>query len=244
MRNYWLRIALGATAIFVAGMVGVTFIRHGIVKVNGVVKGQGPISIPLAFVPFNLEGNKLGTVKRVVLLRDAPKRITGVELQVNLTDSILARGLEGCRLAANLDEEHDTRGVQIHGGPFSRGAFSCLRGDDSTAEFRDFGRAVFQPGAVSVPLLLPSDMVDDLKRGDFNSSDQDSVAAAAEAQADSIAEEAEARADSISSAAERHADSVVASSGRLIDSLRKEGLRRADSTRRAASRVADTVRRP
>ncbi len=70
MRNYWLRIALGAVAIFIVGMIGVTLARQGVGRVRHVVEGSGPISVPLAFIPFHLNGQKLGTVSRVVLLRE------------------------------------------------------------------------------------------------------------------------------------------------------------------------------
>ena len=87
MRNYWMRIALGAAAIFVVGMIGVSLVRRGLGTVHGVVHGSGPISIPLAFIPFQLHGDKLGTLQRVTLQREAPNRVTSVELEVKLSDS-------------------------------------------------------------------------------------------------------------------------------------------------------------
>src|SRR5688572_12473412 len=105
MRNYWLRIALGAAAIFTVGMIGVSLARQGVGRVRGVVEGSGPITLPIAFVPFKLDGQRLGNVSKVVLLRDAPKRISSVELEIKLKDSVLARGLEGCNLAANFDAD-------------------------------------------------------------------------------------------------------------------------------------------
>jgi hypothetical protein len=241
MRNYWVRIALGALAIFTVGMVGVTLVRRGIGGVRKVTEGSGPISLPVAFVPFKLDGQKLGTVSKVVLFRDAPKRIVSVELEIKLGDSALARGLEGCRLAADFDAEHNPGGVRVDGDPLTRGVFSCLGKDDSTTALQEFGRALFQPGDVSVPLLLPNDIVDDLRQGDLGSQEL-AVEDAAQAMADSITEEVEARADSIAADAERRAESIVVRSDRLADSLRREGMRRADSTRRAAGRMADSAR--
>jgi hypothetical protein len=247
MRNYWIRIALGAVAIFTVGMIGVTLAKQGVGRVRGVVEGSGPITLPIPFVDFKLDGQKLGTLESVVLLREAPKRISAVELEVKLRDSVLARGLEGCRLAANFEAEHNRRGVDVRAGPVSTGVFTCLTGTDSNPKFQEFGRATFQPGGVSVPLLLPNDIVDDLRKGNFGSGEEDSIAAsaaaAAQATADSIAQEAEAKADSITSAVEERADSIAARSERLVDSLRAEGVRRADSTRQAASHVADSARR-
>jgi hypothetical protein len=238
MRNYWLRIALGAAAVFTIGMIGVTLARQGVSRVRGVVEGSGPISLPLGFIPFRLDGEKLGTVNRVVVLRDAPKQISSVELRVKLEDSIVARGLEGCQLAAHFDEEPSSDAGEGSDRKFTPGMFTCLPAGHVPQQFQPFGRAVFQPGDVSVPLLLPDDIVDDLKEGQFGSpAEEDS---AAETMADSIADAAEALADSIAAAAELRAESIVAQSERLSDSLRREGLRRADSTRRAKSAVPDS----
>jgi hypothetical protein len=243
MRGYWTRIALGALAIFIVGMVGVSLARRSIGGVRQVAEGSGPITLPVMFVPFKLDGHKLGTVNRLVLHRVAPKRLSAVELGVKLSDSVLARGLEGCRLVANLDADHGPDGFEVGPGSFSSGVFSCLRSGDTTTQFQEFGHAVFQPGDVSVPLLLPNDIVDDLRSSDLGSNDlgsesDDSVEAAAEAAAD----EADERADSIAAAVEAQAASATSRTERLVDSLRKEGIRRADSARQAVSQVAEPMR--
>jgi hypothetical protein len=239
MRNYWLRIALGALAIFTVGMIGVTLARQGVSRVRGVMEGSGPISFPLPFVPFKLDGQRLGQVSRVVLLRDAPKQISAVELEVKLRDSLLAQGLAGCRLAASLDSEREPNGYEVHAGRLSRSVFSCLPGTGAIPHLQEFGRVTFHPGNVMVPLLLPNDIVDDLREGRFESEDSLQVAAeeAAEAVAESVANAAETRADSIAEAAELLADSIMAGRQKLVDSLRREGMRRADSVRSRA--VAD-----
>ncbi|MFL5449083.1 MAG: hypothetical protein ACJ8A6_09725 [Gemmatimonadales bacterium] len=234
MRNYWLRIALGALAIFAVGMIGVTLAKQGVGRVRHVVEGSGPISVPLAFIPFHLNGQKLGTVSRVVLLREAPKQISAVQLEARVRDSAVARGLAGCRLTANLDEDETPGNMHIPTGKRAAGVFTCLHSGDSAPGFQEFGRATFQPGNVTVPLLLPDDMVNDFREGHFDDSDvQDSIGAAAEAQAESIGDAAEARADSIAEAASNRADSIMANRQRLVDSLREEGQRRADSARSA-----------
>jgi len=243
MRGYWLRIAVGALAIFAVGMVGVTLARRSISGVRQVAEGSGPITLPVMFVPFKLDGQKLGTVNRLVLHREAPKRLSSVELGVKLNDSLLARGLEGCRLVADFEAKHSPKGFEVGPGSLSTGVFSCLHGDDTTSQFQEFGHAVFQPGDVSVPLLLPNDIVDDLRTHDMGSADfgpgyEDSVEAAAQAAADSVADETEARADSMAAAVEAQVVSSPSRTHRLVDSLRREGMRRADSARR----MADSVR--
>jgi hypothetical protein len=233
MRNYWLRILLGALAIFSVGMIGVTLARQGVSRVRGVMEGSGPITLPVPFVPFKLEGQKLGEVDRVVLLRDAPKQISAVELEIKLDDSVVAQGLAGCRLAANLDPDREPGAEEMHAGRISRSVFSCLPGSEPIPpHLQDFGRVMFQPGNVIVPLALPSDMVEDLREGRFAA--EDSVEAA-EARAESIADKAEAQAESIAEAAELRVDSIRGVRQRLIDSLRREGMRRADSARARAA---------
>jgi hypothetical protein len=221
MRSYWMRIALGAAAIFIVGMVGLTLVRRGLGKVHGVVHGSGPISIPLAFIPFQLNGDKLGSLERVTLEREAPNHVSSVELEVKLSDSLLARGLEGCRLAANLDSESSDRpGVSVHKRPFAEGSFWCTQGDSSEAELVEYGEAVFNPGDVTVPLLLPRGMVEELQNLDFG---DDSTPPVAGVQVDSIVAAPRLAADSVKAALRTS----------MIDSLRSEGLRRGDSARRA-----------
>jgi hypothetical protein len=238
MRHYWIRILLGALAVFAVGMVGVTLVRRGLARVQNVVEGQGPITIPLAFIPFTLDGHKLGTLEQVTFNRDSPRHVTSVELDIDLTDSLVAHGLQGCRLMANFDSDRSSRGIDIRRGSFSEGAFHCLSGDSIPPEFVEFGHAVFQPGEVRTPLFLTRDMVDELQHSDVA---VDSAAAVAELEADSVAEEIERNSDSIADAATRKADSIRQRFEGFGDSLRQEGLRRADSIRKAVGVMADST---
>lgn len=229
MRNYWMRIALGALAIFTVGMLGHTLVHRGIGSVRGIVQGSGPISIPLAFIPFKLQGDKLGSLERVTLRRETPNRVTSVELEVKLSDSVLARGLEGCRLAANLDSEvPGPPGISVHRGPFAEGSFWCAKDDSTNGTLVEYGQAVFHPGDVTVPLFLPRGLVDELQNLDLGH--------------DSTPPVATAQVDSIMAATELSADSVDAVRDHMIDSLRVEGRRRADSARRVLRQMADSAR--
>jgi hypothetical protein len=229
MRNYWMRIVLGALAIFTVGMIGHTLVHRGIGSVQGVVHGSGPISIPLAFIPFKLHGDKLGSLERVTLRREAPNRVTRVELEVKLSDSVLARGLEGCRLAANLDSDAPGQpGINVHRGPFGEGSFWCAEDDSTDVGLVEYGQAVFHPGDVTVPLLLPRSLVDELQNLDLGHESTPPIA--------------KAQVDSIMAATELSADSVNAVRDRMIDSLRTEGRRRADSARRVLRQMADSTR--
>jgi hypothetical protein len=235
MRNYWIKILVGALIIFAVGMIGVTLIRNGMVKVKDVVRGSGPISLPLAFIPFEIGGNKLGTLKRVVLERTSPKQISSVRVEVSLDDSLVAQGLSGCKLAANFDASREqSKGVHIRTGPGHSGTFRCLAGDETDSTLMEFGQAVLQPGDVTLALLLPKDLVNELQTGSFFSDSSET--------GDSLTDAMEALGDSIAEAQDSKADSLRERNGRLAESLRVVGRRRVDSLKQAALRLADSAR--
>jgi hypothetical protein len=221
MRNYWIRIFVGALAIFAIGMIGVTIVRKGIAKVNSVVDSDDAITIPLAFVPFSLGGERLGTLQQVTVERSSPREVSGVELEVDLADSLVAAGLSGCRLAANIESDSSKPGVNIHASRGGKDTFACIPGDSTPAHLVRFGEAVFQPGEVRVPLFVPVDLVSEVNRALAH----DSLPPELEAQADSLADLAELRSDSAMQEALRTADSVGRHGRRLGDSLRAEAMK-------------------
>jgi hypothetical protein len=241
MRSYWMRILLGALAVFAIGMIGVTLARQGAHKVNSVVTGSGQLTIPLPFVPFQLDGDRLGTLERLVVNREAPRKVSSLELEVKLADSLVARGLEGCRLTANVENDSGTPGnVKLHPRVDARTFFFCVKNDSAAAALVQYGHVTFHPGDVQVPLLLPAKLVDDLRNGRWSDDDADSTAALAEEQAESLAEANAA--DAVGERYRRMGDSIQASARRLGDSLRAEGRRRSDSIRAEGRRMADSTR--
>jgi hypothetical protein len=219
MRNYWLKIVLGALGIFAIGMIGVTIVRSGIAKVNSVVEGDGPISIPLGLIPFVLGGERLGKLDHVTLNRDAPNVVSDVELTVDLIDSLLAQGLSGCRLAANFEGDQSKDGVHIKVGKDHEGTFECLREDSTPAHLTEYGVAIFRPGDIEVPLLLPTEMVAELQSLDFGD-DSTQVGPGDSIQVPN--------ADSIRASVAREigrADSIRSFSNRFADSVRAEARR-------------------
>jgi hypothetical protein len=242
MRTYWLRILLGALAVFAVGMIGITFARRTRDSVTAVVTGSGPLSIPLPFVPFELEGNKLGRLERLVVNREAPKKVSSVDLEVKLDDSLLVQGLAGCRLAANLESDSSKSGdINFRSHRLEDQAFFfCAKSDSGLVEF---GTVRLTPGDVTVPLLVPVSLAEQLRAGNWGDhSDTDSADVLAE-RAESIAGKAEAAADSIDEAVgEREAVSAGAMSSRLGDSLRTAGKARAESLHTALGHMADSLR--
>ena len=243
MRSYWFRILMGALAIFAIGMVGITMIRRGTDTVAEVVKGSGPLNIPLAFVPFQLDGSKLGTIQHLMINRAAPKKLSSIHVEVKLEDSLVAQGLAGCRLAANLDSDSSSSGgdVDVHVGRLRKNTFFFCAGSDSALV--PFGDVTLNPGEVTVPLLLPHALVEKLQSGDW-AHDEDSTSSAdlLAQRAESLADQAEAKSESLDvSRSEREAARLARS--RIGDSLRAEGKRRADSLHRALNRMADSLHR-
>jgi hypothetical protein len=230
MRNYWLKIVLGAFGIFVVGMIGVGIVRGGMAKVHSVVEGDGPISIPLGLIPFVLAGERLGNLDRVTLHRDSPSHVRAVELAVNLSDSLLAQGLSDCRLAANFEGDSTDSGLNIRVGRDNTGAFRCVPQDSTPPDLVEYGVAIFRPGDVEVTLLLPTEVVAELQTLDFGHGSatmraSDSSPEVTVPNADSIRAEVAremSRADSIRTPVRRFADSIRAEA-------RKRLAERADS---------------
>jgi len=238
MRSYWMRILLGAAAIFAIGMIGITLSRRGVSKVTEVVTGSGPLSIPLPpFVPFELDGSRLGQVRRLVVNRDAPKKVSSVDLEVKLDDSLVAQGLAGCRLAANLENDSThPKDLDLQADRRGRRAFFFCATDDSSLV--EFGTVTLNPGEVTVPLLVPESLAEQLRAGDWEGGGADSADALA-VRAESLADNARVAADS----AIRHgawAESLRVRGRQLGDSLRAAGRHRADSLlREMADSLAD-----
>ena len=242
MRTYWLRILLGALAVFAVGMIGITFARRTREKVTAVVTGSGPLSIPLPFVPFELEGNKLGKLERLVVNREAPKKVSSVDLEVKLDDSLLVQGLAGCRLAANLESDSSKSGdINFRSHKLEDQAFFfCAKSDSGLVEF---GTVKLAPGDVTVPLLVPVSLAEQMRAGNWGDHDAADSADVLAERAESLADKAEAAADSIAEmSGQRAAASARAMSSRLGDSLRAAGRMRAESLHTALGRMADSLK--
>lgn len=222
MRNYWLRIALGALGVFVVGMLIWTGVRKGRDTVVEVVESDRPITIPLAFVPFTVDGRTLGTLSRVEILRTSPEQVSAVNFTVKLADSVADDQLATCVLVAKDNLDHLNPGR----------AFTCATAADTAGrDLAPVGQLETQHGSVFV-LLAKKGTLDG-----FRLSLHEDPAAA-----DSAALRAELMADSIEAVAESAslaADSML----QAADSLRQAAMEQADSARRAAHRLRDSIRR-
>ncbi len=213
MRTYWLKIVLGAVAIFGLGMLIVAAfhsVRH---KVHVVKETASPLEFPIPFgvLPFRLNNQRLGSIERVRLERETPKVISSVKIWAKLDDSVSTDQLQGCSFAVNDVEHFD-----------EHSSFECVKGD--TAGLAPYGEVAIADQ--SYPLLLPDRVIADLRRSKARSprvwvNDSMPVDTAALRQmADSMAEmgrrmgEASRRmGDSIRQAVQHQVDSIQRANG-------------------------------
>jgi hypothetical protein len=230
MRTYWFRIVLGALGVFAVGMVVLTVARKAITGMRAVARSSDPITIPLALVPFRLDGDRLGTFDRAVLIRKSPHEVSAVDLTVKLGDSASASRLNGCALLARFNTKPKGDGAE-----FADADFTCVPPDSATAHGAEaFGGVAFQPGGLNLPLFVPVEVARHFHRHTIDLRTDDA--------ADSISDAADRKADSIGEAASRLADSIGALPRHRADSARESAHRKADSIRRHARQLRDSIR--
>ena len=163
--------------------------------------------------------------------REAPKKVSSIELQVKLDDPLVAQGLAGCRLAANVESDstkpHD---VNIHVNRLNEKAFFFCAASDSG--FEEFGSVVLIPGDITLPLLVPESLAGQLRSGHW-SDDDDSTADAMAEQAESIADRAQEIADSAAERASTTRRSRLRTRSWGIRCARKASAARTRCTRRS-----------
>lgn len=162
MTRYWIKIVLGALLIFVIGMAGWVGLRKGVSTVHTVFETADPISIPLKFITFRVDGAPLGKIERLRLFRSAPKAIASVEVTVRVDSAAAVDRLRSCVMRLD-DVEH----IDEHT------SFVCVTGvpSDSTGTFEAFGQVLIEGTDVVLPLLLPAGAVSDLRHQGWEGAD-------------------------------------------------------------------------
>jgi hypothetical protein len=230
MRTYWLKIILGALAIFAVGLLVVTGVRRASHGVHELAEGSGNITIPLPFgiLPFKVDGERIGSIERVTLERSAPKVITSLRLEAKLDSGVSPERLAGCALAGHrvteLDETSTFECVRTDSAAIAPEA-SAGKGDSAVAPvtaveappaptLEPFGVVIVN--GTEIPLLLtPSDIAEFQDRPT-----PDGPAGAIDT-------------DSLTESINRHVDSAM----RSADSAIRQATRMADSIRRARTEM-------
>lgn len=222
MRNYWLRIALGAFAIFAVGMLIVGGSKKARRSVEEIAEGTGPITVPLAFLPFEIDGQRAGTLRRLRVFRDSLQEPTRLEVQVSVSDSSAVQRFAACILA-----------IEAHNDKVQPNDFRCLTATDTAGrDLVQFGDVELRGYPGSYALYAPREHVENLKRNSESSLQVEEQRARAEA--DSVRSIQYEIADSL----RERADSVHQAAVEQAESLRQSALQQADSVR-AAAQAAD-----
>jgi hypothetical protein len=110
----------------------------------------------MGIVPFQLGGVKLGDLRRLTLMRDAPKHLTGVRVEARLSDSASIEGLKDCAFLTVNDPE------QLN----DRTRFTCVQ---DTVGLGSFGtveishRQGGEPTTLMRTLVLPNAQIQELQ---------------------------------------------------------------------------------
>lgn len=211
MRKYWLRIGFGAVLIFVVGFSIVSAGRH----LKHTIQSNKKITIPLGpFIPFKLDGVKVGTLRSLGILRSEPKLVIGFELKVRLSDSSAYDKLTNCHFSVSDPGHIDERTT-----------FTCLPSDSGYQGFGEVTIELRGDGGTRTlvqPLLLPEAAIREIQ-----SHGSDSTSGAV---ADSIAKEVRLR---VGPQARSYRDSVRAAD---LEAEAKRIQQRADSIRARSGR--------
>lgn len=155
LQNIWVRAGLGALVVF-----GVTYgawraLRSPVRKLSNIHISDSVVDVPVAFVPFKLDGTKLGTFKRLRLELDRgaqggePRR---VDFTVSV-DSALPASLAGCLLTARGLDHMDERTT-----------FTCVQtADTAGGGWKEVGAVEFDGTGTVLPLVLDSAGLRDLR---------------------------------------------------------------------------------
>jgi len=139
MRKLFIRIGLGAAGVFVVGMFLVTLGRQVKAAAAHAIEDGGRVQVPLAMLPFHLDGQKVGSVRTVQVERIGPERQKRLNLVVNL------KGVD----ASDIGDCMITIGRGRHG------LFDCENADAVlAADLVQIGEIRFEPSGVTRPIML------------------------------------------------------------------------------------------
>lgn len=153
MRSYWFKIVVGALLIFGVGFGLVTAVRRG----KSYIESSKDLTIPLgSFIPFKLDGQKIGTIRSLSIRRSAPKELNGFDLRIRLSDSLAFEKLGSCSLSVSDPQHFDERTT-----------FFCLASDSGYQSFGEVRIDLRQDGDTRTlmrPLMLPEATIQEMRR--------------------------------------------------------------------------------
>ncbi|HEV8358199.1 MAG TPA: hypothetical protein VGQ17_15715 [Gemmatimonadales bacterium] len=189
MRRYWAKIVLGALLVFSLGFGVLSAGR----RFKGSVTSARDIRIPFgSFVPFKLDGVKVGTLRSLTIRRTSPREVVGFDLRVRLGDATALGKLQECNLSVSDPhriDEHTT--------------FLCL---PSELGYQEFGKVTIDlqedgaPRTVVLPLLLTEAAIREIQNHGASELPGPSVDSMASEVRDRVRAQARAYSDSVRAA--------------------------------------------
>jgi hypothetical protein len=156
MRSMWLRIGLGAGVVFGVGMMFITLGRQVKAQVASAIEHGGRVPVPLSILPFNVDLNKVGQIKRIDVTKAADGART-IHVVASMKDGVDKEWLSGCLLEVDGDNA---------GGGF----FSCVPADGpAAAALVEIGEVTIDPDGLTRPIVVQPEVAQKL----FNQSGKD-----------------------------------------------------------------------
>lgn len=155
-KRFWIRVLVGALVVFAAGMIVMTMGRRAKgagetfrLWADSLEHGSGPVAMemPLRILPVYLEGERVGRLDSIILLRHSRDTVEGLRVVLEVRDAEARARLEHCVVAFGSFE---------HFNP--KQAFRCV--DDTTGLVR-FGELHFLGDDARTPLFIsPADLAE------------------------------------------------------------------------------------
>lgn len=150
MTRYWIKIGITALLIFGVGYTAYATGRRFVQK----IKSDADLTIPMLgdFIPFKLDGTRIGSIRALTIQRSAPKQLSGFGIRARLTDSAGFNRVRECIVSVTNVKELDERTT-----------FFCLKSDSG---YRSFGEVRFElrvdgdTHSMIQPLFLPDSVVE------------------------------------------------------------------------------------
>jgi hypothetical protein len=158
MTRYWIKIVAGALLIFAAGMAVWYMGKKGVSTAQSVFDSADPITIPIRFVDFRVDGAAVGKIQTLRLLRESRDQISSVEVTVRLDSAAIGERLRACAMRLNDLENLDEQTTFVCAPAGEPDSAAGAQG------FEPFGVVKIEGTEVTMPLLLPEATVRDFRK--------------------------------------------------------------------------------
>jgi len=153
--RYWVKIVAGSLGVFAIGMGFWLMVTSSSRKVVAVFESSVPLTIPLPFdlVPFQVDGQRLGSLKQLVIHRDAPKEVNWLEIEAQLNAEGIEAGLADCVMSIDDIEDFD-----------EDSSFDCHF--EPPRGYVEFGEIRFRSSGEELALYVPRSLAAEFRHAD------------------------------------------------------------------------------